>query len=264
MYQIFRRIALIFGLFALAACEEGAIFAPAAPSGQTQSTSSGNDIERSDVFSVTEQALWDGRPTLGGVWASHPDVDDPERIRITNEANGKSVIGALFRDERDLPGPALKISSDAAAALGIQAGTPVTLNVVAIRREMAEEASAESAPETATSETSASSDEPGLSEIVEASIGETPAPTGPAEPAATGPAPSRPYVQVGVFSVLDNAEGLVAILDKNGVKAQIQEVERSGSAVYRVVAGPAATRADVNALLKQIKELGFPDAFLTR
>ena len=32
------------------------------------------DVERPDIFSVTENALWDGRPSLGGVWVAHPDV----------------------------------------------------------------------------------------------------------------------------------------------------------------------------------------------
>ena len=66
---------------------------------------------------MTDQGLWDGRPSLGGVWVAHPDVTEPERVIIRNEANGKFVIGALFRRERELPGPKLQMSSDAAAAL---------------------------------------------------------------------------------------------------------------------------------------------------
>ncbi|HBM40562.1 MAG TPA: SPOR domain-containing protein, partial [Sulfitobacter sp.] len=62
------------------------------------------DVEAPEVFSVSDQGLWDGRPSLGGVWVAHPDVTDPERVIIRNEANGKFVIGALFRRERDLPG----------------------------------------------------------------------------------------------------------------------------------------------------------------
>jgi rare lipoprotein A len=93
------------------------------------------DIEAPEVFQVTDTALWDGRPSLGGVWVASPDVVNPERVILRNEANGKFVIGALFRRERDNPGPKLQISSDAADALGMLAGQPGQLNVTALRRE---------------------------------------------------------------------------------------------------------------------------------
>jgi rare lipoprotein A len=93
------------------------------------------DVEAPEVFQVTDTALWDGRPSLGGVWVASPDVVNPERVILRNEANGKFVIGALFRRERDNPGPKLQISSDAADALGMLAGQPGKLNVTALRRE---------------------------------------------------------------------------------------------------------------------------------
>lgn len=92
------------------------------------------DVEAPDVFSVTAEGLWDGRPSLGGIWVAHPDVEAPERVLIRNLGNGRSVTGALFRRESDLPGPDLQISSDAAEALGLVAGTPQDLNVIALRR----------------------------------------------------------------------------------------------------------------------------------
>ena len=91
-------------------------------------------------FQSPKHGLWDGRPSLGGVWVAHPDVTDPERVIIRNQANGKFVIGALFRRERDNPGPRLQVSSDAAAALEMLAGAPSTLNVTALRREEVAEA----------------------------------------------------------------------------------------------------------------------------
>jgi hypothetical protein len=95
------------------------------------------DVEAPDVFSVTDMALWDGRPSLGGVWVASPDTIDPERVILRNPATGKFVIGALFRRERDNPGPVLQISSDAAAALGLLAGQPGKISVTALRREEA-------------------------------------------------------------------------------------------------------------------------------
>ncbi|WP_199286485.1 SPOR domain-containing protein, partial [Pseudogemmobacter humi] len=130
---------------ALAGCETGP-FAEGAPS----ATASGakpqrstrivdRDVEAPQVFQVTEDALWDGRPSLGGVWVASPDVTDPERVIMRNPSNGKFVIGALFRRERDNPGPKLQISSDAAEALGMLAGQPAKLSVTALRREQAPE-----------------------------------------------------------------------------------------------------------------------------
>ena len=93
------------------------------------------DVESPETFQTTDTALWDGRPSLGGVWVASPDVVNPERVILRNEENGKFVIGALFRRERDNPGPKLQISSDAAEALGMLAGQPGKLNVTALRRE---------------------------------------------------------------------------------------------------------------------------------
>ena len=93
------------------------------------------DVEAPEVFQTNDTALWDGRPSLGGVWVASPDAVNPERVILRNEANGKFVIGALFRRERDNPGPKLQISSDAADALGMLAGQPGKLNVTALRRD---------------------------------------------------------------------------------------------------------------------------------
>lgn len=157
------RFALLLGAAGmLAGCEEGAQMpgfldtrdkpANAAPAQDTRTKLVERDVEAPEVFQVTEQGLWDGRPSLGGVWVAHPDVTDPERVIIRNNANGKFVIGALFRRERAIPGPRLQASSDAAAALGMLAGAPVELNVTALRRETvdpepAPEAAAPAAPD---------------------------------------------------------------------------------------------------------------------
>lgn len=76
-------------------------------------------------------------PLLGGVWVAYPEVDVEQigQVVIRNQANGRFVIGALFRRERETPGPALQVSSEAAEALGMLAGAPATLNVTALRRD---------------------------------------------------------------------------------------------------------------------------------
>ena len=93
------------------------------------------DIEAPDVVNISEAGLWDGRPSLGGIWVAHPDAKDPEKVIIRNPQNRKFVIGALFRREREFSGPSLQLSSDAADALGILAGQPTNVSVVALRRQ---------------------------------------------------------------------------------------------------------------------------------
>lgn len=114
------------------------------------------DVEAPEVFQTNDTALWDGRPSLGGVWVASPDAVNPERVILRNEVNGKFVIGALFRRERDNPGPKLQISSDAADALGMLAGQPSKLNVTALRRQ--ESKSEDVAAASATPEPSAIGD----------------------------------------------------------------------------------------------------------
>lgn len=114
--------------------------------------SGAQDVEAPEVYQATDSALWDGRPSLGGIWVAAADVTNPERALMFNPATGKSVTGALFKRERDNPGPKLQLSSDAAEALGILAGQPTEIKVTALRKEdPAEDAAAEAvAPEDAT------------------------------------------------------------------------------------------------------------------
>jgi hypothetical protein len=109
----------------------------------------GREVEAPEVFQTTDSALWDGRPSLGGIWVASPDAKDPERVVMFNPATGKSVTGALFRRERDNPGPPLQISSDAAEALGMLAGQPTEIRVTALRKTDPEPAAKVAATETA-------------------------------------------------------------------------------------------------------------------
>lgn len=130
-----RAAALAATAVVVSACVETAETEGVAPGLTAPPSMVSRDIERPDIFSVKEPALWDGRPSLGGVWVAHPDVTDPERVRITNTTNGQSVAGALFRRERANPGPRIQLSSDAAAELGVLAGQPTELEVVVVRVE---------------------------------------------------------------------------------------------------------------------------------
>ncbi len=273
----------------LAGCEElGGLVSeatPAAPTGGTASVS--REVERPDVFNVTERALWDGRPSLGGVWVAYPANVDPERVIIRNTTNGKTVVGALFRRERDNPGPNIQLSSDAAVALGVVAGTPTEISIVVLRRE--EVVVDVPAPTVAPVDgnmtipprravpatpvpvavpvagTPVADSAARLAAIVEQTLDDTAAPES-AAPEAAGPFTElfslrKPYIQIGTFENQSNAEALATVLASDGVIAQLQANDPENPTLWRVVSGPYETRAERSAQLRIIKGLGYTDAF---
>ncbi|WP_170409183.1 SPOR domain-containing protein [Ruegeria atlantica] len=343
-----------------------------------------DDVEAPEVFQLSEPGLWDGRPSLGGIWVAHPDVTQPERVRVKNPKNNKTITAALFRRERNLPGPELQLSSDAAEKLGILAGAPTKVDVVALRRKApepepepepaAEEPETEKAPaaesQTAaanepkadvTENEAAATEKPAklkwwqrkkpaatagaataaavaaeaatdtatetaaetAAETVEAAseaapsaslvdpevtppaeqpakrkwwqkkkpdeITETPldpiagaaAAIDAAEPTPAGAAAatttsasaattasvsslSKPFVQVGTFGVEANADSAANKIRRNGLPAEVRELTSDGKPVWRVLVGPATTRSERNAMQRDIKDLGFTDAFTVK
>ncbi|MCE8516561.1 SPOR domain-containing protein [Ruegeria pomeroyi] len=278
-----RLSAVGLSLLLLAGCEEGANLSflqpkdkDAATSAETRSTKLvERDVEAPEVFQVTEAGLWDGRPSLGGVWVAHPDVKEPERVIIRNATNDKFVIGALFRRERDIPGPRIQASSDAAAALGMLAGAPVELNVTALRREEVQE-------EPPLEETLAEADavEP-LPEVAETTLDPVAGAAAAIEAAAPSPAPAeapaappkpkpqtssldKPYIQIGIFSVEANAKRAADQMRAAGMVPTIRQEATSGKSFWRVVVGPAQSKSERTALLKQVQGTGFSDAYAVK
>ncbi len=253
------------------------------------------DIEAPDVFQASDTGLWDGRPSLGGVWVAHPDVTEPERVIIRNEANGKFVIGALFKRERDNPGPRIQVSSDAAAALDMLAGAPQSLNVTALRRQEVPiagetlDGATETLPAPETIETAAldpiaaagAALDKVETETASAAPAARPTPAATAKPAAAPapvatasaaplpapkpqPAPSglsKAFIQIGYFSVEQNASNTGVALRNAGIVPTIQKNESQGKTYYRVTVGPATNSAERAALMKKVKGLGYSDAY---
>ena len=231
-----------------------------------------HDVEAPQDFQVTDKALWDGRPSLGGVWVAATSVKDPMRVIMRNPANGKFVIGALFRREADNPGPKLQISSDAADALGLVAGEPAVLNVTALRREEAPvRAPDASKPLLDTPETVAGADVVATADAaITAATQPAPVPKPSAlqpaipvaEPATSATQPAAPAsgasIQIGIFSVESNANRAVATLTKAGISASVRKESSHGKPLWSVVATGDA------ALLAQIKKVGFKDAYVIK
>ncbi len=275
----------------LTGCQEGKgpLAAKAPPDGAAQgvvpATSKSvklvdRDVEDPSIFQATDQALWDGRPSLGGVWVASPDAKDPERVILRNTANGKFVIGALFRRELDNPGPKLQISSDAAAALGLLAGEPGKVSVTALRREEAAKTTPDAnkpildAAETVATETL--DPIPGAAAAIDRAAPKGGKPTAPpiatvpasGKPAAAAPAPATPkapvasgkagLIQVGIFSVEANAKRASDQLKAAGIAADTRAETAQGKSFWSVTA-----RGD-KALMGKIKQAGFKDAYFLK
>ena len=260
----------------------------------------GADVEAPKVFSVTAQGLWDGRPSPGGVRVVSADARDPGRVIIRNDATGETGIGARFRQERENPGPPIRISPDAAKALGLLSGQPAKVTITARRR--AEDIPAAAAPATAVTATgtapaaagpvkagtaakTTTQAEPAAIETgalhtgavaaaIDKADSKTPvmdpdamAQAAPAASTAAAPAASSPaaggksHSQPGIFSVYANAKRAADTVTKAGASAAVRKEESKGKPGWSVVAGPAASVADRDALMKKIKGLGSADAW---
>ncbi|OAN80171.1 sporulation domain-containing protein [Jannaschia sp. EhC01] len=286
--QTSRIRALTFALvpvIALAGCVEeggGGLFSSRnadadgpAPIGATRLVE--RDVEAPEIFEATTEGLWDGRPSLGGVWVAHPDVTDPERVIIRNDENGRFVIGALFRRERDNPGPDLQISSDAAAAIGVLAGDPTMLNVTALRREEVAE-TADAAPDSfapgadiaasAAADTITSTPLEGADSTIATAAAAIDAASPAAQPAVArtpaANAPEQAYIQIGIFSVQENATNTGQALRSVGLEPTIYDQTTNGRQFWRVVVGPADSAETREAILANVRDLGFDDAFFVR
>ena len=210
------------------------------------------DIEAPDVVNISEAGLWDGRPSLGGIWVAHPDAKDPEKVIIRNPQNGKFVIGALFRREREFSGPSLQLSSDAADALGILAGQPTNVSVVALRRQSV-------LVEKAENQVIEESLDP-IQQTAEAAIAAADTPTPKPKPSSLG----KPYLQIGIFGVEANARGAVSSMSVKGLSASMSKLTLNDKPFWRVIVGPAATTAEMSAMRKTVTAAGFADAYAVK
>lgn len=255
------------------------------------------ETEAPEVFGKTDLGLWDGRPSLGGVWIAHIDAPSAERVLITNTENEKSIVGALFRRERGSTGPRFQLSSDAAEALGILAGSPTKLEVVALRTVQTTEQQAPATSATNTGDnTAAKADEAtdaapaaaATAAATAAALSATPAPSKPTAPSIEAPASgdvlnetasstaanaaaaansdptNTPNIQIGLFGVEENANNALSKLTKEGLQARATKTTLNGKDFWRVSVGPIATKSDLSAALAKVKSLGFSDAYASK
>ena len=187
--------------------------------------------EKPEILDISTSVIWNGEQTLGGNWVSHPNVDSPERVSIKNISNGKSIIGAIFQQTKKIKTESAIISSDAAKALGIVQNEPTKVQIIAIR---------------VTEENSPTPNN------VEASTKNS---------ATTEAKLSKPFIQVGIFGVQDNAKKTKDQMLQLNMQANISNFQIKEKPYWRVVVGPATSSDSRKNMLKTIKSAGFSDAY---
>ena len=190
--------------------------------------------EKPTILNISASVIWDGSQSLGGNWISHPDVNSPERVLIKNNANGKLVLGAIFQQTKSIKRGSAIISSDAARALGISKNEETEVYIVAVR-------------ETKNTETTQKPVNTLAEKNIENKIKLT-----------------KPFIQVGIFGVENNATKTRDILFQLGVPINTFEFEIKGKPYWRVVAGPASTSQIKQNMLTTIKSAGFTDAYFVK
>ena len=96
----------------------------------------------------------------------------------------------------------------------------------------------------------------------------SPAPQRPTPAAAPAPAESanglrNPYIQIGLFSLEENADAAAASLRQAGIVPSVDPTTTNGKSFWRVLVGPLTSADDQAALLARVKDLGYSDAYLT-
>lgn len=173
---------------------------------------------------------FDGRPTANGerydmraMTAAHPTLPIPSYLRVSNPANGRSVVVRVNDRGPFKRGRLIDLSYVAAAKLGLvgHGSGPVELRAVL--------------------------------------PGATPLPTAPVTPIASEPAPADAvYLQVGAFGEPAAAQRLVSRLRAEDLApVSVQADRRDDRPLHRVRLGPLAP-ARVEAIVARLGALGLP------
>ena len=190
-----------------------------------------NFHEKPKTLNISASVIWDGSQTLGGNWVSHPNIKSPERVLIKNTTNGKSVVGAIFQQTKNLNKELAAISFDAAKALGISKNTETKLQIIAIK---VVENFKENTDGTSTSLEKKPTSNNKL---------------------------TKPFIQIGIFGVENNAIKTENQMSKLGLPTNTFDFKIKNKTYWRVVAGPATTLENKNNMLNTIKSAGFTDAY---
>ena len=160
-----------------------------------------NDVEAPEIFNAEGLAYWDGQSSLGGVWITHPNVDQATRVLIKDKYSGNSVIGAIFNRSGDDNEKRMLLSSEAAASLGVEANENRIITVTALRA-LKTVKSVKNKSDAKSTETKVVSLQNSGSENI---------------------ALSKPYIQVGIFSIEQNARNTAEVMNQLNIQPTVKE-----------------------------------------
>ena len=75
---------------------------------------------------------------------------------------------------------------------------------------------------------------------------------------------TKPYLQIGIFSVEANARDTVSSMTAKGLSASMSRLTLNNKSFWRVIVGPAATMANMSAMIKTVRAAGFDDAYAVK
>jgi rare lipoprotein A len=170
-----------------------------------------------------------------GMTAAHKTLPLPTYARVTNLANGRSVVVRINDRGPFVANRIIDLSYTAAARLDMLRDGTAWVEVRALI--------------------------PGPSEVPMETPAAPPPQTAPAPPPA---APTLPllYVQTGAFADPSNAERQLGRLHAAGLASAFVMPPPEGSQLYRVRIGPLGSVAEYDALAARLATLGIPDARL--
>ena len=206
-----------------------------------------NDAEAPEIFNAEGLAFWDGQSSLGGVWISHPGVEQPTRVIIKDKYNGKSVIGAIFNRSGNSEEKMMLLSSEAAVSLGIAANENRIVSVTALRA-LKTLNSVKKRPEKQTTNNDAIALE--IEDGVNSSYQNS-----------ENLSLAKPFIQVGIFSIEQNARNTAEVMHQLKIKPSVKKQISRNKTFWRVIVGPATTINERSTLLQKVKAVGFGDAY---
>ena len=71
----------------------------------------------------------------------------------------------------------------------------------------------------------------------------------------------KPFLQIGIFSIEDNARRTADDMRSAGIVPMVLEQSSNGKTFWRVIVGPAQNRSEQRALLDTVRTKGFEDAY---
>ncbi len=205
-----------------------------------------NDVEAPEIFNAEGLAYWDGQSSLGGVWITHPNIDQPTRVLIKNKYGNKSVIGAIFNRSSNTDDKRMLLSSEAAASLGINANENRIISVTALRA-LKTVKSIKNKTKITNKETGAKS----IQNIEQESMTSH----------NTAIDLAKPYIQVGIFSIEQNARNTAEVMNQLNIQPTVKKQTSRNKTFWRVIVGPAGSKNERSTLLQKVKAVGFGDAY---